>query len=402
MANITPNFTTATNSEAFKITSKMLNQKLNIAKSEGRKYACSPLNDDYWIPEKRDFDYEIACPNFIYFQSEESSFTVMTVYGLFETYQGYQNLLLGFARVFQYKGELNLQELLDIARMYSYMRFCLRDNVRDLDQKWWSNFLLSNVVSNETTLIFTEDKLAAKTWANKTFPNNSYNAWIGKCGEFIFATWAGERGLSISRVDLKDHPYGDEYDFSHSTLFKNRDENTLKIDVKTFQLNKENKRDWWYVSKKCLVGEHRQDVIIFVILDEDLRMGKVVGFLMSDSLLKTAEYIDNNFDDSFYSQGYYKVYLKDIYNPYYLRALLDSRSQIFNGLFCGVDINEAFAEIVKDYPLDPMTSYHLILSGENYCNSRYYEPISGGIYNLTAKPTLELLIENPIFNQYSF
>ncbi|BCL40290.1 hypothetical protein NSMS1_67370 (plasmid) [Nostoc sp. MS1] len=37
----------------------------------------------------------------------------------------------------------------------------------------------------------------------------------------------------------------------------------------------------------------------FVILDEDLRMGKVVGFLMSDSLLKTAEYIDNNFDDSF-------------------------------------------------------------------------------------------------------
>ncbi|WP_224096082.1 hypothetical protein [Nostoc sp. MS1] len=49
-----------------------------------------------------------------------------------------------------------------------------------------------------------------------------------------------------------------------------------------------------------------------------------------------------------------------------------------------------------------MTSYRLILSGENYCNSRYYEPISGGIYNLTAKPTLELLIENPIFNQYSF
>ncbi|BCL40291.1 hypothetical protein [Nostoc sp. MS1] len=110
---------------------------------------------------------------------------------------------------------------------------------------------MSNVVSNETTLIFTEDKLAAKTWANKTFPNNSYNAWIGKCGEFIFATWAGERGLSISRVDLKDHPYGDEYDFSHSTLFKNRDENTLKIDVKTFQLNKENKRDWWYVSKNA-------------------------------------------------------------------------------------------------------------------------------------------------------
>ncbi|BCL40289.1 hypothetical protein NSMS1_67360 (plasmid) [Nostoc sp. MS1] len=71
-------------------------------------------------------------------------------------------------------------------------------------------------------------------------------------------------------------------------------------------------------------------------------------------------------------------------------------------MFCGVDINEAFAEIVKDYPLDPMTSYRLILSGENYCNSRYYEPISGGIYNLTAKPTLELLIENPIFNQYSF
>jgi len=325
MKEITPNFITATKSDAFKLTSKMLEEILENAKSEGREYAWNPIIDDYWLPEKNDFDYEIACPNFDVLQTEGASF--VEVYGLFESYHEYQNLALEFAKVFQFKGDQNLQEFVDIARMYSYMRFCLRDNARDLDQNWWSDFLLTNIVSNETTLIFTEDKQVAKTWANRTFPRNNHNAWIGKCGEFIFATWACECGLSISRVDLKDHPNGDEYDFSHTTILTKENRSIVKIDVKTFQLDSKNKRNWWNVNQTCLVGEHRQDVIVFVVVDEDFRMGKVIGYLLPEIILEKAEYVSPNTNYDFYNKGYYKVYLDHIYNPYYLRAFLDTRNQ---------------------------------------------------------------------------
>ncbi|MBE9199569.1 MULTISPECIES: hypothetical protein [unclassified Nodularia (in: cyanobacteria)] len=396
MEELKPNFTTVTNCEAFKITSKMLEERLKIAKSEGREYGWSPLDDDYCLPEKDDFNYEIACPNFDVVQSEGKPYFV-EVYAVFEYHQGYRNLCLAFAKVFQFKGEKKLQEFIDIARMYSYMRFCLRDHVRDLDKKWWNDFLFSNVVSNETTVIFTEDKLVANTWANRTFPNNNYNAWIGKCGEFVFATWAGECGLSISRVDLKDHPSGDEYDFSHWTLLTKEDGSILKLDIKTFQLDTKRKRNWWNVNQNCLVGEHRQDVIIFVVIDEDFRMGKVVGYLLPDTILKNAEYISPHLNYNPYAKGYYKVYLSAIYNPYYLRALLDSPNQALNGLFFAFEPNKVFTEIIKDYPLDPMTAYNLSLSDDSYSNLHYYDPTPGGINNLTAKPTLKLFINNPIY-----
>lgn len=395
MEEIKPNFITATDCEAFKLTSNMLEEILENAKSEGREYGWSPLDDDYWLPEKNDFNYEIACPNFDVLQLEGTSY--VEVYGIFESYQGYQNLCLAFAKIFQFKGEQNLSEFVDIARMFSYLRFCLRDHVRDLDQKWWNDFLFTNVVSNETTLIFTEDKLVANTWANRTFPENSYNAWIGKCGEFIFAAWAGECGLSISRVDLKDHPNGDEYDFSHRTLLTKKNESILKLDIKTFQLNTKQKRNWWTVNQNCLVGEHRQDIIIFVVIDENFRMGKVVGYLLPDTILKNAKYISPATDYNPYARGYYKVYLHDIYNPYYLRALLDSSNQALNGLFFAFEPDKAFTQTIKDYPLDPMTAYYLSLSDDNYYNLDYYEPIPGGINNLTARPTLKLFIDNPIY-----
>jgi hypothetical protein len=390
MEELNPSFTTATNCEAFKLTSKMLEEILEKAKVEGREYAWTPLSDDYWLAEKTDFDYEIACPNFFVLKSDniQSISCSVEVHGLFESYQGHQNLHLAFAKVFQIKGQENLAELLDVARMYSYMRFCLRDHYRDYDQRWWSDFLSSKVVSNETTLIFTEDKSAAHTWAYQAFPNNSLNAWIGKCGEFIFSTWAGECGLSVSRVDLKDHPEGDEYDFIHNTLLTKKDGNTLKLDIKAFQLEDQQKRKHWNVNQRCLVGDHRQDAIIFVVIDENFRLGKVVGYLPPDEILENSEYISSNMDYSSNSRGYYRVYLEDIHNPYYLRALLDSRNQFFNGVFFGVKPSKAIKQMIKDYPLDPITAY--------YSEYDYQHPIRGGLSNLTAKPTLKLFV-NPYY-----
>jgi hypothetical protein len=382
MEELNPNFLTATNCEAFKLTSKMLKEILEKAKSEERGYHWTPLDDDYWLPEKADFDYEIACPNFdvVQVNSSNKRTSCVEVYGLFESSDG-NYVIHAFTAVY-YKGEQKLQELLDVARMFAYLRFCMRDACRDLDHKWWSNFFVDNVVSNETTLIFTEDKQVANTWANRTFPQNNYNAWIGKCGEFIFATWAGECGLSISRVDLKNHPQGDDYDFAHSTLLAKKDGKIFKLDIKTFQIIDQQKRNWWNVNESCLVGEHRQDAIIFVVIDEELRMGKVVGYLHPDEIIKKSKYISPDTEYNPYSRGYYRVNLHDIRNPYYLRALLDSQNQVFNGLFFGVEPHEVITQMIKDYPLDPITAYY---SGYNYQN-----PIPGGLANIIAKPTLRL------------
>lgn len=383
MQKLTGNFTTASNCQAFVLTSKLLEETLEKARKEGRDYAWGPLDDDYWLVEKSDFNYEISCPNFLVGKTKSLSGVVLEVEvsAIFESYQGYENFWSSFAKVFQVEGHPNFKELVDIARMFAYLRFSSRDYYREVDHKFWSEFLTKNVVSNETILIFKEDKDVALSWAQRTFPNNSLNAWIGKCGEFVFAGWAGECGLSVSRVDLKKHEQGDEFDFSQNSLLLNQSGgNLLRLDIKTFQLEEANKeRNWWNVGTNCLTGKHRQDIIIFVVIDEDFRMGKVVGYLSPKSILKKGEYRQNE-----YSEGYYRVYLDDLLNPYYLRATLDSKNQFFEGLGFGNPAHQVMADIIKDYPLDPITAYY----------SEYNWQIfnRGGRINLTAKPTLKMFI----------
>ncbi len=220
---IQPNFETASNCQAFRVTSQILKEILDNAQAEGRKYTWMPLELDYWLPENTDFDYEISCPNFLTFpdsQEIHGYIKRLEVYGIFESYLGYENYLLPFAIVFQAKGTQKIDEFITVAKMYAYLRFSGRDYYREMDTKYWNDFFLNNVVSNETILIMNEDKLAAQAWAQETFPKNSHNAWVGKCGEFIFASWAGECGLPVSRVDLiHQSEGGDEYDFSHTMLF---------------------------------------------------------------------------------------------------------------------------------------------------------------------------------------
>lgn len=382
MQELTGNFTTASTCQAFVLTSKLLEETLEKARKEGRNYAWGPLDDDYWLAEKSDFNYEILCPNFIVGLTNSLSGVVLEVEvcAIFESYQGYENFWSSFAKVFQVEGDPNFEELVYIARMFAYLRFSNRDYYRECDRRFWSEFLTQNVVSNETIMIFKEDKDVALTWANRTFPNNSLNAWVGKCGEFVFAGWAGECRLPVSRVDLKKHEQGDEYDFSQNTLFINSSGgNLLKLDIKTFQIEIGKQRKWWNVGENCLNGEHRQDLIVFVVIDEDFRMGKVVGYLSPEEILSTGEYVQND-----YGKGYYRVYLDDILNPYYLRAIIDQQNQISEGLFFGTSPHEVVTEMIKGYPLDPITAYY---SGYNWQTLN-----RGGLANLTAKPTLKMFV----------
>ncbi len=379
-----PNFETVGNSEAFRLTSEMLKKAIENAQSEGRQYVWTPLDIDYWIPEKTDFEYEYVCPNFAIFQSSQKhdksiSVDVIGIFDLGQTGYLYRG---NFVRVFQKKGELKEKELVDIARMFAYMRFYLRDRNRDLDTKWWNQFFSTHVVSNETVMICHEDKLASLEWANQIFPNNAYNAWIGKCGEFVFASWAGEYALPVSRVDLKNHSERtDEYDFSHTMLFGNK----VKIDVKTFQVEKDNKRNWWNVSDNCLEGNHKQDIFVFIIVDEIFQIGKVVGFLTAEDIKRKGDYRTFYDECNPYDRGYYRIRLEDIQNPYYLRAFFDSKNQIFNGLGFGVAPQEVITQMIKDYPLDPIVAYNL-----GYKDWLITKP--GGMKNLVAKPTLQMFI----------
>ena len=382
---LTPNFGTVTNCEAFRLTSQMLNKALDTAKTEGREYAWAPLDVDYWLPEKTDFNYEHACPNFTVILNPQSINKSLTldVICVFESYQGYQNRLVLFVTVFQVKGTQKLEELMDVGRMFAYMRFCARDDYRDIDIKWWNQFLSTHAVSSEAILLFQEDKSAAQAWAEQTFSNNSYNALVGKCGEFVFAGWAEECGLPVSRVDLKHHPEGtDEYDFSHTVLFGGK----LKLDIKTFQIQEGERRNWWNVGESCLEGSHKQDVIIFTVIDEDFRMGKVVGYLRPDEIKRQGNYMPPFDDCNPYSLGYYRVYLKDIQNHYYLRALFDLKNQFFNGLgFTNFSPHKALTEMIKDYPLDPIVAHRLGIND-------LHTPHRGGMRNLTAKPTLRMFV----------
>lgn len=383
--DVRKNFETATDCEAFKIALNILEERLNLAKAQKRGYAWAPLEIDYWLPEKSDFNYELACPNFAVFVNSPQNGASLTVdvMGVFDFYQGYQDVLVPFMKVFQTKGEPNLEELSDIARIVSYFRFYLRDKYRDLDSQWWDDFCLANAVSNDTVLIWAEDKEAAQEWANRTFPTNTQNAWIGKCGEFVFAGWAVERQLRVSRVDLKDHSEGtDEYDFSHTMLFGGK----IKIDIKAFQLINGKKRNWWNVSENCLQGNHKQDLIVFAVIDEDYRMGKIVGFLTSEKVKTKGRYITSCNDFNPYANGYYKIFLEDMENPHYLRAWLDVRNQIFNGLgFAGITTQEVMTQMIKDYPLDPMIIYYSD-------NGNWLTSERGGMTNLVMKSTLKMFI----------
>lgn len=371
--------------QAFRETSQIFKQLLENAQNEGRKYSWTPVGIDYWLPEKKDFNYEISCPYFFTYpdlQDIEKSTRRLEIYAVFEDYLGHENYLLPFALVWQIKGTTKPEEFVSFAKIYAYMRFSLRDYNREKDTQWWNDFFLENAVSNETILIMNEDKIAAQAWAQDTFPDNSHNAWVGKCGEFVFASWAGECGLPVSLVDLTPHPNGDEYDFLHHMLFGEE----LKIDIKAFQIQEGKNRDYWNVSVNCLEGEHKQDIIVFTVISEDFRMGKVVGYLPSNEIKKKGEYISNFNDLDYPTRGYYKIELKNILNPYYLRATLDIQNQIHNGYgFSGFSTAKVIDEMIQDYPLDPITAYRSGIED-------LFAPHRGGKTNLFARPMLQMFV----------
>lgn len=379
MKGITPNFNIADDCLAFTITSKILDETLEKAKSEGREYAWEFLSENYWLPEKSSFDYELNCPIFGIHFHQNSIRTFIHI----ENSPSYDDVFF-FISCYRTHGELNKSEWILISKMVSYLRYSERDFVRKIDIYWWNQFSSRNVISNETVLIWSEDKSIANSWAQKNFSYNKSNALIGKCGEFVFSYWAGECGLkTISQVDLNDHPEGDEYDFlAYSFLVTGK--NNLKIDIKTFQIQKEKKRDWWNISSYCLQGRHEQDIFVFVIVDDDLRMGKVVGYLFAEDILNKGEEIVYQRDFDEFPSSYYKIHLQHINNPYFLRAFLDLREQIFSVAPKNNTPANVISQIVRNYPLDPISSF---LQGKDW---KKLQP--SGEYNLAAKPTLQMFV----------
>lgn len=250
-----PNFSLADNCLAFQITSQILEETLEKAQKEGRKYGWTFLSDDYWLPEKNSFDYELGCPIWcIESNFNKKSKSITTFLNIQNSLNDNQRLY--FVRCFQTSGQPKISEWISISKMVSYLRYSERDFVRKQDIYWWNSFSHKNIISNETVLIWSEDKFASDSWAQRNFSHNPFNALVGKCGEFVFSYWAGECDLMVSQVDLNDHPEGDESDF-FSFNFLIEGKRNLKIDIKTFQVCKEQKRDWWTISSYCLNGKHK-------------------------------------------------------------------------------------------------------------------------------------------------
>ena len=261
-------------------------------------------------------------------------------------------------------------------------------------------------------LLFQEDKLVANSWANHNFPDNILNAWIGKCGEFIFRAWASQRGISLSPLEISFDRTPDKYDFvntaSHffgmkNLFFMNKEE--IKIDVKTFQVQRHRERDRWNINIRCLDGEHKQDLFVFVIIDSDYRFGKVVGALFPNQVKKFGTFRQYVNEFSGYDNSYYEVKLKDLQNTHYLQAWLDTDGQVFSLMETGGATNP-LTHLIKSYPIDPtrideyddyeydpqdLDDYGI----EDYLAVDYYQ------YSVVLKPNLVMYIpkQEPFYNK---
>jgi hypothetical protein len=290
--------------------------------------------------------------------------------------------------VFQVSGNFNEYEMFLFARSLSYLRFRQRDAMRNADVHYWNSLVKDNIVSCDTVLLFQEDKYVSHLWAKQNFSSGkSHNAWFGKCGEFIFRGWASQLGLSLSFTEINFDGVPDEYDFINtiSGFFKVKnsffmDKKEIKIDVKTFQIEDGYDRDYWTISQRCLVGNHKQDIFAFVIIDEDFRLGKVVGMLTAEEVQKKGILYEFFDEFNYYSNSYYKIKLSDLKNTYYLRAFLDTDGQILS-LMETMGAKNSLINLISNYPLDP-----ILISNDEY-NSINYDT-----HNLVIKPRLLMYI----------
>lgn len=408
------NFVTACQCEGFLETIKFVNNLILEAEKNGRDYWWEKEMDDYWLPEKTQIDYEIMCPRFELVEVKEltNSFRRTTFQTIAYIVVNGKDLKIPFGYFSQGKGDFNQNELSLFAFSISYLRFRIRDGIRNADVARWDSLVESNIASTDTSLLFREDKLAAHLWANYNFPDSFTNAWIGKCGEFIFRGWASQRGIVLSPVEIKFDRKPDKYDFTNTVhnffRIKNSfflDKEEIKIDVKTFQVQDYENRDHWNISVRCLEGEHKQDLFVFVIIDDDFVFGKVVGALFPNQVKKFGTFHQYTDEFSGYNRSYYEVKPKDLQNTHYLHAWLDTDGQMFSLMETGGATNP-LTHLIKSYPIDPtrideyddyeydpqdLDDYGI----EDYLAVDYYQ------YSVVLKPNLVMYIpkQEPFCNK---
>ena len=382
------NFVTVCECDGFKATVEFLNNLLLKAEAEGRTYSWIRIVEDYYLPEKIHIDYEFMCPNFNVVKSDQLFDGKIAFDTIASVLIDNTEVQITFARVFQVSGNFNEYEMFLFARSLSYLRFRQRDAMRNADIHYWNSLVKDNIVSCDTVLLFQEDKYVSHLWAKQNFSSGkSHNAWFGKCGEFIFRGWASQLRLSLSFTEINFDGVPDEYDFINtiSGFFKVKnsffmDKKEIKIDVKTFQIEDGYDRDYWTISQRCLVGNHKQDIFAFVIIDEDFRLGKVVGMLTAEEVQKKGILYEFFDEFNYYSNSYYKIKLSDLKNTYYLRAFLDTDGQVLS-LMETMGAKNSLINLISNYPLDP-----ILISNDEY-NSINYDT-----HNLVIKPRLLMYI----------
>ena len=376
------NFETSSSGEHYNATGEYIKELQSTAESYGRKYYWMPLALDYDIPEISHVDYRVQCPlTYVQIDKEDSSYVCVAYYLLphREGPNGEPVIMPAVQVSTASKTEINRAEMTNYARAIAYLRFALRDKRRESDREYWNNLYLTHIVSNNVVPIFSEDIERAQVWAQATFPSSLENATHGKVGEFAFESWASERRLSITKIDIEVRNQPDHYDFLYKNTFSHTE---LKIDVKAYLETKENKkRKHWNINTACISGSYAKDIFVFVVLEEDMKYATIVGMLFAKDVKEKGEY-RNSYDN--YSR-YYRVYEQYLRNPYYIQALFDDYSHFINGTDAGVLLPKVLKETIKDYPMDPILANEL----------GYPDPYTtrrGGLHNLCSFATKKSVI----------
>lgn len=376
------NFEISSSGEHYNATGNYIQELKGCAEKDGYQYSWMPLALDYDIPEITDVDYRTQCPIICGELGKFHGNPACNTYYLLPNKQGSngEDVIMPAVIAFTHGStEVNEQDLLNYAKAVSYMRFALRDARRENNHEFWKNLYETHIISNNAVIVFSEDVERAREWAQETFPNNVEYATQGKVGEFAFKTWASERRLPLSNIDLVLRDTPDNYDFLYKRPFSG---DQIRIDVKTYlETSKSKKRKHWHISRSCIYGSNTKDIFTFVVLEESMRYATIVGMLFAKDVERVGEYCNSNYNDS----GYYRVYEKDLINPYYVQAFFDSYSRFINGMGFGVSSAKALEETIKDYPIDPVIAHEL-----GYPDP--YTPRRGGLHNLCCFATKRSII----------
>jgi hypothetical protein len=383
------NFEISSSGEHYNLTGKYIQELKNRAEESGYQYSWMPLALDYDIPEITDVDYRTQCPIIYGELGKFNANLACTTYYLLPHKKGINGEDIIMPAVIAFTNgsiQIDKEDLINYAKAISYMRFALRDKRRENDHDFWKHLYETHIVSNNAVIVFSEDVERARTWAEETFPKNLEYATQGKVGEFAFQTWAGERRLPLSNIDLVVRDTPDHYDFLYELPFS---VDKIRVDVKTYlETSTNKKRKHWHISKSCIHGFYKKDIFTFVVLNESMQYATIVGMLFAKDIERVGEYCHSNYNNS----GYYRVYEKDLINPYYVQAFFDTYSRFINGMGFGVSSPKALEETIKDYPLDPVIAYEL-----GYPDP--YTPRRGGLHNLCCFATKKSVI--PISPYYA-